>query len=92
MKKKMAALFLVVVVTGCTYAGERNLEDYLNDPKTWVKDPHFGNYQQERDALESRYLRKEISYAEYLEQRTALDDRYAREVAERNQKIMDDGK
>jgi hypothetical protein len=92
MGKRIAVFVLLSFIAGCTYAGERNLEDYLNDPKTWVQDPHFENYQQKRDELEGRYLRKEISYAEYLEQRTTLDDRYAGEVAERNQKIMDDGK
>lgn len=88
MNKKMILLLWVLAAAGCTYAGERNIEDYLHDPKTWVNDPHFANYQEKRDALESRYLQKEISYAEYLEQRTALDDQYAQEVQERSEKIM----
>ena len=88
MFKKMLLLFLASALVGCTYAGERTLEDYLHDPKTWVQDPHFADYKEKRDELESQYLQKKISYAQYLEQRTALDDKYAQEVQERNEKIM----
>lgn len=88
MRQRIVLLFLLSAVLGCTYAGERTLEDYLSDPKTWVQDPHFANYKEKRDELESQYLQKKISYAQYLEQRTALDDKYAQEVQERNEKIM----
>lgn len=90
MNKKMMALCLIGVLAGCTYAGERTLGEYMHDPKTWIKDPHFANYKEKRDQLESQYLQKEISYSEYLEQRTALDDQYAREVRER-EKIISQG-
>ena len=88
MSKKMLLLFLVSVLAGCTYAGERELSDYIKEPSTIVRDPHFGNYKEKLDALEKQYLEKEITYAQYLEQKTALDDQYNKEVSERNQKIM----
>ena len=87
MQKKMILLCLVCVLAGCTYAGERDLEDYVNDPKTWITDPHFANYEKDRDALERQYLQRDISYAEYLEKQKALDEKYAQEVQERNEKI-----
>lgn len=82
--KKAVLLCFVALLIGCSYAGEKKLDEYLSDPKTWVKDPHFANYKEQRDVLESEYLQKNISYAEYLERRTSLDERYAREVFERN--------
>ena len=84
----MMLLFLASAIVGCTYAGERELRDYINEPATIVQDPHFGNYKEKLDALEKQYLEKEITYAQYLEQKTALDDQYTKEVEERNQKIM----
>ena len=81
-------LFLASAIVGCTYAGERELRDYINEPSTIVQDPHFGNYKEKLDALEKQYLEKEITYAQYLEQKTVLDDQYNKEVSERNQKIM----
>ena len=88
MFKKMLLLFLALVLVGCTYAGERELSDYIDEPATIVQDPHFGNYKGKLDALEKEYLEKKITYAQYLEQKTVLDDQYNKEVAQRNQKIM----
>lgn len=88
MFKKMILLFLAAVLAGCTYAGERELSDYIEEPATIVKDPHFANYKGKLDAIEKEYLEKKITYAQYLEQKTALDDQYTREVKERNEKIM----
>lgn len=88
MFKKMILLFLVSVLAGCTYAGERELSDYINEPATIVKDPHFANYKEKLDAIEKEYLEKKITYAQYLEQKTALDDQYTKEVKERDEKIM----
>ena len=84
----MMLLFLASVLVGCTYAGERELSDYINEPSTIVQDPHFTNYKEKLDAVEKEYLEKKITYAQYREQKTALDDQYNKEVAERNQKIM----
>ncbi len=88
MFKKMMLLFLASVLVGCTYAGERELSDYINEPSTIVRDRHFTNYKEKLDAVEKEYLEKKITYAQYREQKTALDDQYNKEVAERNQKIM----
>ncbi|GEM_PF-987398 len=90
MFKKMILLFLAAVLVGCTYAGERELRDYIDEPSTIVQDPHFGNYKDKLDALEKEYLEKKITYAQYLEQKTTLDDQYSKEVKERNEKIMGD--
>jgi hypothetical protein len=82
--KKAVLLFFAAFLAGCSYAGEKKLDAYLIDPRTWVKDPHFAHYKEQRDTLESEYLQKNISYAEYLERRTGLDEQYAREVSGRN--------
>lgn len=88
MFKKMILFFLMSVLAGCTYAGERELGDYIHEPSTIVQDPHFANYKGELDALEKEYLDKKITYAQYLEQKIVLDDQYNKEVMERSQKIM----
>lgn len=88
MVKKMMLLFLVSAIVGCTYAGERELRDYINEPSAIVQDPHFGNYKERLDEVEKQYLEKAITYAQYLEQKTALDEQYNKEVGERTQKIM----
>lgn len=88
-RKMIVLLFLVSVLIGCTYAGERTLGDYLQEPTTLVQDPHFGNYKEKRDAIESLYLKKEISYSEYLEQTKELDDQYSREVQQRENIISE---
>lgn len=90
MFKKMILLFLASVLAGCTYAGERELSDYIHEPSTIVRDPHFANYKEQLDALEKEYLEKKITYAQYLEQKTALDDQYNKEVKERDEKIAGD--
>jgi len=87
MLKRMMLLFLASAIVGCTYAGERELRDYINEPSTIIRDPHFANYKEKLDAIEKEYLEKKITYAQYLERKTALDDQYDKEVEERNRKI-----
>jgi len=87
--KKAMMLILLLGLLGCAYEGER-LSTYLEDPRAIIRDPHFGNYKEKRDALESQYLKKEITYAEYVGQMNELDDNYSREVQERDEIIHAD--
>ena len=48
----------------------------------------FANYKEKRDALESQYLQREISYVDYVEGMDELDESYAKEVQERDAKIL----
>ena len=79
----LAALFLV----GCSTVQEK-IETYTDEPENFVKDPHFGDYKTNLDELESRYLKKEITYAEYLERKKEIDEKYSKEVQERTEKII----
>ena len=79
----LAALFLV----GCSTVQEK-IETYTDEPENFVKDPHFDVYKTNLDVLESRYLKKEITYAEYLEKKKELDGKYNKEVQERTEKII----
>jgi hypothetical protein len=82
---KNALIVLIgFIALGCTYEGN-TLRDYLEDPRSIIKDPHFGDYKESRDDLERQYLRKEISYADYVEKMDDLDKRYTQEVEERNE-------
>jgi len=80
--KKAILLISAVVLIGCTYEGEK-LSTYLQHPRTFIKDPHFANYKDKRDDLESQYLKKELTYAEYVEKMDELDETYSKEVQER---------
>jgi len=84
--KNIIVLFSAVIIAGCAYEGQR-LREYFDSPRSFIRDPHFVDYKEKRDALESEYLQKGISYAEYVEQMDALDENYAREVQERDRKI-----
>ena len=81
MKKFIFGLLLLVV--GCSYKGQ-NLETYVDEPQTILRDPHFANYQEARDHLESEYLQKKMTYGEYLEKKKELDDKYTKEVQKRD--------
>lgn len=83
MMKKSLLLILVLTMLGCSYG-----QDYLENPDTFIRDPHFAEYQRRRDHLEKIYLHKDITYAQYVEQKNQIDETYAREVQERNNKIM----
>ena len=80
--KNILLLFLIIVISGCTYEGEK-ISNYIDDPKLFIRDPHFMHYKEKRDDLERRYLRKKITYAEYIEQRQKLDDQYDSDVNRR---------
>lgn len=88
MKTLLCAICLVAVA-GCSYSG-RTLQSYFEDPRSFIKDPHFAQYQEKRDTLERKYLNDEISYAEYSLSMDELDETYAGEVQERNSKLMDE--
>ncbi|MCK5178434.1 MAG: hypothetical protein KAR32_02810 [Candidatus Omnitrophica bacterium] len=83
MIKKSLVLFFALVLFGCSYG-----QNYLKNPETFIRDPHFSEYKERRDDLERQYLHKEITYAQYIEQKDRLDETYDREVQERTDKIM----
>ena len=83
MIKKFLVIICALMLFGCSYGNE-----YLENPESFIRDPHFTEYKNNRDELESSYLRKEITYAEYIQQRDKLDDKYTEEVQKRNSVIM----
>ena len=86
MIKKLLLCVCVVSLVGCVYEG-RKLSDYIENPRSFIRDPHFADYKEKRDAVESQYLSKEITYAQYVEQMRVLDDQYTKEINERNEKL-----
>lgn len=82
MKKSILVLCMVALF-GCSYG-----QDYLRNPTSFIRDPHFTEYKNNRDDLERTYLHKEITYAEYLEQKNKIDEQYSKEVQERNSKVI----
>ena len=82
MKKSLLVLCMIVIF-GCSYG-----QNYLKNPSSFIRDPHFTEYKNNRDDLESSYLSKEITYAEYIEQKDKIDEKYSKEVQERNSKII----
>lgn len=89
MVKKGLLVVLAILLVGCTYEGQK-LSAYFESPRSLIKDPHFTNYKEKRDALESQYLQREISYADYVKGMDELDESYAKEVQERDAKISAD--
>ena len=85
MMKKILMVICALMLSGCAYG-----KGYLENPESFIRDPHFTEYKNKRDALESTYLRREITYAEYIEQRDKLDNKYDQEVQERTSVIMPD--
>lgn len=83
MTKKLLFLVCMFALAGCSYG-----QNYLKNPETFIRDPHFADYKEKRDDVEREYLHKEITYAEYLEQKGELDETYDKEVQERADKIM----
>ena len=69
---------------GCS--GERILT-MMDEPVKFLEDPLSVNYQNDLDALERRYLRKDISYVEYLEKKQRIEDDYARQEQKRRDTV-----
>ena len=81
--KNLILLLSLLVLGGCA----EKIQDYLDEPQTFIADPHFAEYQQKRDELESQYLKKEITLSQYQEKLGELDNTYNKEVQEREEKI-----
>ena len=84
MKKNILYLLISIILGGCS-VGQEKLETYLEEPEYFIKDPHFAEYQDNLNALESEYLGKKITYVEYLGRKKELDEKYAKEVQEREE-------
>jgi hypothetical protein len=85
MKKFLIVVF-VFVLFGCA-ENQQRFRSYVDDPGTFLKDPHYAEYQENLNDLESSYLSKEISYSEYLKQKSQLDNDYERDVQRRTKTI-----
>jgi hypothetical protein len=83
MKKTAFLSVTLFALIGCS-TGQEKLEMYVDNPKYLIKDPEFESYKGQLDDLESKYLRKEITYVEYLEQKQQFDNTYDKGVQERN--------
>ncbi|HBG61459.1 MAG: hypothetical protein A2Y03_01455 [Omnitrophica WOR_2 bacterium GWF2_38_59] len=86
MVKKGLLVILAMILVGCSYQGQK-LSSYFENPRSIIKDPHFTSYKEKRDALESQYLQRDITYADYVQGMDELDESYAKEVQERDAKI-----
>jgi len=84
MMKKSIFLILPLVLLGCSYEG-KPIGDYLSEPRSIIKDPHFAEYKEHRDALESQHLNKDITYVEYIEKMDELENKYQKEIQERDE-------
>ena len=73
--RKITGLFLALLIAGCIYGSE--------DVKKLVTDPHFAEYQNNMDELESSYLKGKIKYSEYLNRKKELEAKYSKEVKQR---------
>jgi len=84
--KKIILGILFIFIIACSYEG-KDVRTYLEEPRWFVKDPHYAAYQEKQQKLESQFLSKEITYAMYIEKKESLEEIYAQEVQERNRKI-----
>ena len=78
-----AVLLYLFFLSGCA----ERIESIVDDPGTILQDPGFAGYQQRLDALESQYLRKEMTYAEYLERKKAIDESYEQEIRKQKETL-----
>ncbi|MCB9747643.1 MAG: hypothetical protein H6755_04460 [Candidatus Omnitrophica bacterium] len=79
MKKYLLVVVLSFVLTGCA----EKLQGYIDQPESFFRDPHYDHYKNELEAIESAYLKKEMSYAQYLDKKQELENKYSKEVQER---------
>jgi hypothetical protein len=86
--KNMFILLLVLLASGCAETHQR-IDTIVDDPAAILQDPGFANYEQKLNALEKKYLQKEITYAEYLEEKKEIENNYEREVKRQEAQVDD---
>ncbi len=86
MKYGMLLLMCVLLAVGCSF-GERPVQSFIENPPNVLRDTAFTEYQQKLDAVESRYLSGEATYAEYVTEKKEIEEGYSRKVGRRD-KIM----
>ena len=83
--KNIIFILLAFFIAGCS-AQEGGLKNYIEEPRWFLKDPHYAAYQKKQDDLESEFLQRTITYAEYIQRREVLEETYEKEIQERSTK------
>jgi len=71
---------IVFMLAGCTYGTEQF--------KSIMSDPHYKQYQEKLDKLETSYLNGNTDYPEYLERKKEIEETYTIEVQRREEVIQ----
>ncbi len=83
--KRWVIVFGLVAMAGCS-----QLEGYVENPPSMLRDPHFAQYQEKQENLEKAFLHKEMSYSDYLQKKKQLEDQYTKEIEQRRDLIETD--
>ncbi len=83
MRYSILFLICVALAAGCSF-GERPVQSFIENPPKVLRDPAFTEYQEQLEALESRHLAGEISYAEYVAEQKEIQEDYDRQVRHRD--------
>ncbi|HRZ40492.1 MAG TPA: hypothetical protein P5246_05740 [Candidatus Omnitrophota bacterium] len=83
MKCNILFLMCVALVAGCSFE-QRPVQSFIENPPKVLRDPAFTEYQEQMEALESRHLAGEISYAEYVAEQKEIQEGYDRQVRHRD--------
>lgn len=89
--KKIMFVMLALVCAGCSNMEKDGVsfKEYFTQPRNFIRDPHFAEYKEKRDQIESMYLDGHIDYVEYTERMEMLENKYTADVRERDNIIHD---
>lgn len=91
MKKIMFVILATLTCLGCSNMAKDGVsfKEYFTQPRNFIQDPHFAEYKEKRDQIESMYLDGSIDYVEYTERMEMLENKYTADVQERDHIIHD---
>lgn len=82
MKHMIGVVMAAVVLGGCS-GSQVHVESMLDHPPKILEDSLYEETQSHLDAVERRYLNREISYAEYLRQKAEWEEYYQQQTEHR---------